>query len=200
MSEVWVAAIGAVISTGIGVAANAATQPGFGGASPIKPKLIDINALNKQGIDFDKFGYDWADKDLARRLPGLVTGDSALIEEDVRQLNGPLDPAIQHDFARNELERGLAVTGGGNSAAGLELGGGALGNAIAAGLGTRVQEKQDIDRVNLLQDVADHPELSFGLDGKGALALEIGNAEAENQYNVAKYQYQTQKDAQGGGF
>lgn len=200
MSEVWAAALGAVISTGIGVAANAATAPGFGGAAPIKPKLIDTEALNKMGIDFDTFGYQMSDADLAKRLPGLVTGRDALIDDTYKQLNGPLDPTIQNSFMRNALEKSLASTGAGGSVASTGGPGSAMSNAVAASLGNDVEQKQDQDRANLAELLNENPERSFGLTGPDALALAVGNAQAENQYNVAKYQFQTQKDASSGGF
>lgn len=151
--------------------------------------------------DFNKLGYDWSDADLASRLPGLVQGRTAAINDTYNAFNGPLDPTTQNSFLRTGLEGSAAALGGGNGMAGIGDEGSAGRNAVAATLGNEVEQKQNQDWTNRMQLEADNPlRLGLGgITGEQYLGLKLGNAQAMNDYNVAKYQFQTQKKASDSG-
>ncbi len=203
MSEVWVAAIGAVVTTGIGVAAQKLSAPGPGSVgAPLKFDPIDINKVQQDAINTSIQGYDLSDAD-RKRFPGLVPALNATTEDAYKQLTSPLDPTVQNTFATNSAISALQSGGGGDALASLGPAGSASQNQFTTSLLNQVQQKQDYDRSYLDSLLAANPERAFGLSGSDAANLNIANVQGQNAYNQQKYTQQVaQENANnaGGGF
>lgn len=205
----WVAigaaVAGAVVSAGVGAGVSAASAPGPGFVGQPPPnEPIDINKLGGEVFNRNVLGYDMADADLAKRFPGLVTGQKQQISDAYKQLTGPLDPKAQNTFATRAIENSLGSTGGGNSMASLGDVGSAARNQTGVGMANQVMQKQDYDRsnfLNLLDSPLSAPRYAT-LGPEDAVNLSLMNTQNLNSYNQAKYSAKIQQqnaDNQGGG-
>lgn len=201
--EGWAGILAAVgTAATVASAASSISSAGggsFGGAPPPKFTPVDIPSTQQLALQTDIQGYNLADADLAKRFPGLVSENNAQINQAYKQLTGPLDPTVQNSFATQSIENSLNTTGGGNSMASIGPSGSASQNQVAAGISNDVLQKQDSDRSYLDSLIAGNPQRSAGLSGGDVTNLAINNTQLQNDYNQAKFQYQTQKAAQSGG-
>jgi hypothetical protein len=191
-----------VASAGAGITKSlTSSSGGFGGAPPVKFNPIDIGALNSAEQQYGQLGYDLSNQDLATRLPGLVTGNQQLISDTNKQLEGPLDPAVQNNFARNALESNAATFGGGGGTAAGGAGS-SWNNAASASIANSTQGVQDYNRANLdtLLNAPGNQPLFDTLSPGDVTALTEGNINNQNQYNIGNYQYAVEKaNAPSGG-
>lgn len=166
-------------------------MPGGGESAPKQPKFNPINIPDTiaQALSFDTQGFDASDADFASRFPGLVKARESSIADAYRQLTGPLDPTVQGAFARQGIARAIGAFGGGSAGAGIDPNG-ITGNTVSAAIANQVQNKQDLDKQNILNLFAQNPERQFGLTGGDVANLSIANTGSLNQNNAIGYQNQ----------
>jgi hypothetical protein len=159
------------------------------GSAPQPPKFvpIDINKTQDQATQADITGYNLSDADLASRFPGLVSGRQQQVTDAYNQLTGPLDPTVQNSFVNQGLAQSLGAFGGGQSGAKIGTTGTASGNAVATSLANNVQQKQDYDRSNFENVLANNPQRTFGLSGADVTQETIANIIGKNNYLQARY-------------
>jgi len=155
---------------------------------------IDINATMLAGEQADIFNYDTGAADLQRRFPGLVAGRTAMLNEDVKRVTGPLDPTVENAFLTNEYGNAMHAFGGGSEGP-VGAKGTAGRGAITAGFTKDVLGYQDWARQNLEQDILANPEISMG-SGSDAANMAILNTANLNEANTqAKIIKAAQKNA-----
>ena len=180
-------------------AASQAGSSGYAGAPPVKFNPLNLDQAFTDSQNLTSIGYNLSDANQAAQFPGLVAGNQQTINQTNAALNGPLDPTLQNNFAGNALQGSLSSTGAGSSTAGVGPIGSASGNAAASSIGNQTQQYQDVNRANLQQEIAANPERQFTPSGSSFVDAYLGNVAGENQYNIQKYDYQTQKAASSGG-
>jgi hypothetical protein len=165
----------------------------FGGGASTNPattkppfKPVDIPSTAAAAEQANLLGYNLSDADLMARFPGLVSMRDAEINDASAQITGPLDPAVEHQFASTAVTGAQSAFGGGQGTIG-EKGSAARG-ATAAGIANQTQTKQDYDWLTLMNLINANPERQLGLTGGDLLNLGLGNIVGQNQANFAGYQ------------
>lgn len=164
----------------------------FGGStasSPAPPKFtpVNIGSVAQQAQAQDVLGFQLSDADLAARFPGLVLQKQANATDAANQINAPLDPTVQNDFATRGLAGAFSAFGGGSNGANIGGAGSAARGAISSSIVGQTQTKEDSDRAYLSQQLLDNPERTFGLSGQDAINVAISNALGQNNANYAAY-------------
>lgn len=159
--------------------------------TPEPPPFFPVNLQDAQrrAIEADTLGYQLSDQDFARRFPGLVSGRQTQLNDAYRSLTGPLDPALQNQFATTGIERALSVTGQGSSLAGLGTPGSASRNILATSVATDTMKEQDKSRDYFQSLMESTPQRNFGIDPTN---LAIGNVVGQNALQQAQYTGQVQ--------
>lgn len=160
-----------------------------GGSAPEAQKFnpVDLPKTADLALKYDELGWSFADNDLLARFPGIVARRDANAVDAASQIEGPLAPSVQNEFATNALEKAFGSFGGGNSAADIGGLGSAARGSLASSIAGSVSEKQDYDRDYLSQMFLDNPQRSLGIGGKEAVDISISNALGANNAAYGNY-------------
>jgi hypothetical protein len=161
------------------------------GSTPKPPKTPKFTPVNipdaiAQALAYDTQGWDASDALFAAQYPGLVQARQNTMEDALRQLTGPLDPALQNQFTTQGIEKALGSTGGGNSMAGIDPTG-LSGSAVATTIAQDVLAKREYDTNVVNSLIQQNPMRSFGLTGADVAQLAIFNTRQGNIASIAGY-------------
>lgn len=151
---------------------------------PFYPISIDQTAAQATQADQDAFAR--SDADFASRFPGLVAGQNAQLDQDYKNLTGPLDPTLQNSFVTQGLAKSLNAFGG-NSGTNATTEGSIGKNAISGDVANSVLANQDYNRNVFNQDVSQNPLRAIGPSGSDAVSWLIKNTGDQNQINQTNY-------------
>lgn len=154
---------------------------------------INISQTAQDATNADIAGYNFADADFLSRFPGLVAGRSSDINQVFQNLNGPLDPTLQNQFASKGLSGALGSFGGGNQFASINPGSGSTsGSSIGANSAAKSIAKdtmgwQDLNRSDFQNLLSQNQQRAFGLSGSDIANLNIANTTGLSASNQAAY-------------